>query len=210
MVLATKKDGGIRVFVEFTILNQNIIRPKFDTATPFQAMRTILPSINLFTVTDALKVYHQVRPEEESEALTTFSTPFGRYQYRCLSFGIPPAGDDYSRRVSEVFDDIPNCRQIVEDEMVFLQPTRSISSWRPLFSNERPTTTSQSIFTKIVFAQPTARFRGYIVSSQGFKPNSDLTKQIREFPLPKNITDVRAFHGLCKQAGIFSTKVASR
>jgi hypothetical protein len=37
MVLATKKDGGIRVCVYFRILNHNIIRPRFDTATPFQA-----------------------------------------------------------------------------------------------------------------------------------------------------------------------------
>ncbi|KZR99979.1 Uncharacterized protein APZ42_003928, partial [Daphnia magna] len=43
MVLATKKDGSIRVCVDFTILNHKIIRPRFDTATPFQAVRTIPP-----------------------------------------------------------------------------------------------------------------------------------------------------------------------
>jgi hypothetical protein len=31
MVLATNKDGGIRVCVDFTILNHNIIRPRFDS-----------------------------------------------------------------------------------------------------------------------------------------------------------------------------------
>jgi hypothetical protein len=60
----------------------------------------------------------------------------------------------------------------------------------------------------MVFAQPTAKFGGYIVSSHGFQPNADLTKAIREIPQPKNITDVKAFHGLCQQVGNFSTKVA--
>jgi hypothetical protein len=103
MVLATKKDGGIRVCVDFTILNHNIIRPRFDTATaPFQAVRTIPPGMKFFTIIDAQKGYHQVQLDEELAALTTFSTPFGRYQYRRLPFGITHAGDNYSRRVFEV------------------------------------------------------------------------------------------------------------
>ena len=61
---------------------------------------------------------------------------------------------------------------------------------------------------KVVFAQPTAQFGGYIVSANGFRPNPDLMKAIREFPKPKNITDVRSFHGLCQQVGHFSTKDA--
>jgi hypothetical protein len=44
---------------------------------------------------------------------------------------------------------------------------------------------------KMIFSQPTARFGGYIVSSEGFQSNPDLTKAIREFPQPKNITDAR-------------------
>jgi hypothetical protein len=61
---------------------------------------------------------------------------------------------------------------------------------------------------KMVFAQPAARFGGYIASSHGFQPYPDLTKAIREFPQPKNITDVTAFQGLCQQVGKFSTRVA--
>jgi hypothetical protein len=101
MVLAFKKDGGIRVCVDFTILNHNAIRPRFDPATPFQAVRTIPSGMNFFTIVDALKGYQQARLDEESAALTTFLTPFGRYQYWRLPSGITHAGDDYSRRGSE-------------------------------------------------------------------------------------------------------------
>jgi hypothetical protein len=48
MVLVLKKDGGIRVCVDFTILNHNAIRLRFDPATPFQAVRTIPPGMNFF------------------------------------------------------------------------------------------------------------------------------------------------------------------
>jgi hypothetical protein len=82
VVLATNKHGSIKLCVDFAILNHNITRPKFDTATHFQAVRTIPPGMQFFTVINALKGYHQVRLDEESVSLTTFSTPFGRYQYR--------------------------------------------------------------------------------------------------------------------------------
>ena len=86
IVIVLKKDGGVRVCGDFTILNKSIIRPKFDTATPFQAVRTIPPGMKFFTVIDALKGYHQVLLDDESAALTTFSTPFRRYQYLRLPF----------------------------------------------------------------------------------------------------------------------------
>ncbi len=40
--------------------------------------------------------------------MTTFSTPFGRYQYKRLTFGVSLAGDDYSCHVSEVLNDLEN------------------------------------------------------------------------------------------------------
>jgi hypothetical protein len=38
IVIAPKSDGGIRVCGDLTILNKSIIRPRFETATPFQAV----------------------------------------------------------------------------------------------------------------------------------------------------------------------------
>ncbi|EFX74881.1 hypothetical protein DAPPUDRAFT_251167 [Daphnia pulex] len=62
-----------------TSLNHCIIRPTFDYTTPFQAVRTIPTGMTFFTLIDALKSYHKVELNEESSAMTTFSTPFGRY-----------------------------------------------------------------------------------------------------------------------------------
>ncbi len=100
--------------VDFCELNKCIVRSKFETATSFQAVRTIPPGMTFFTVVDALKGYRQVRLDDKSAALTTFSTPFGRFQYLCLPFGVTHAGDDYARREADVFDDLPNYRPFSE------------------------------------------------------------------------------------------------
>ncbi len=119
IVIVRKKDGTIRLCVDFRELNKCIVRPKFETATPFQAVRNIPPGMRFFTVADALKGYHQVELDDESAALTTFSTPVGRYEYRRLPCGVSLAGDDYCRRAADVFDGITNSRRVVEDVVVY-------------------------------------------------------------------------------------------
>ena len=113
IVIVSKDDGGIRICGDFTSLNHCIIRPTFDSPTPFQAVRTIPTGVKFFTVIDALKGYHQVELDEESSAMTTFFTPFGRYKYNRLPFGVSLAGDDYGRCLANIFDDFPNCRRVV-------------------------------------------------------------------------------------------------
>ena len=140
---------------------------------------------------DALKSYHQVPLDDESIDLTTFSTPFGRYQYLRLPFGVAHAGDDYCRRVSEFFYDLPNCRRIVEDILVYSATYEEhIEAVRRLF--HRAAAHNVAINTsKIVFAQPAVTFGGYVVDADGFRPDPELTRAIREFPTPGSITDVR-------------------
>jgi hypothetical protein len=209
MVIAPKKDGGIRVCVDFTPLNAFIVRPTFETATPFQAVRSIPAGMRFFTVIDALKGYHQVPLDDESATMTTFSTPFGRYMYRRLPFGVCHAGDDYSRRVSAVFDDIPNCRRIIEDILIFSETYEEhISLVQQVF--QRAADNQIAINTgKIQFAQPSVLFGGYILSNTGFQPNPELLSAISRFPTPTNITEMRAFHGLCQQMGNFSDNLAA-
>ena len=193
IVVVPKKNGDIRLAFDFGKLNECIIRPNFETATPFQAVRTIPTGMKFFTVVDALKGYHQVPLDDESIDHTTFSTPFGRYKYLRLPFGIKQAGDDYCCRVSEVFDDVPNTRRVVEDILVYSSTYEDhVKAVRALFKQE--TTHGVAINTsKMVFAQPAVTFGGYVVDSDGFRPDPKLTRAISDFPTPHSITDIRSF-----------------
>ena len=154
--------------IDFRELNECKIRLNFDTATPFQAVRTIPPGMKYFTIIDALKGYHQVLLDEASIDPTTFSTPFGRYQYLRLPFGVKHVGDDYCRRVSEVFDDFPNSRRIVEDFIVYSATYEEhINAVRALFARAAAHNVAFST-DKIVFAQPAVIFGGYVVDKDGF------------------------------------------
>ena len=209
IVIVPKPNGGIRLCVDFRKLNESIITPKFESMTPFQAVRTIPPGMRYFTVVDALKGYHQVPLDDESADLTTFSTPFGRYRYLRLPFGVIHAGDDYSRRVSDIFDSIPNSRRIVEDIAVFSKTYKEhVELVRLLFNRAKEHGVSLNA-KKLVYAKSRVKFGGYIIDADGFRPDPDLMKAIRNFPVPGNVTDLRSFFGLCQQVGHFSNKIAA-
>ncbi|KZS18271.1 Uncharacterized protein APZ42_015591 [Daphnia magna] len=184
LLVVMKKNGDIRLVIDFRELNECIIRPNFETATPFQAVRTIPPGMRFFTVIDALKEYHQVLLDDPSINLTTFSTPFGQYQYRRLP-------------------------RIVEDVLIFSATyDEHVEAVRTVFA--RAAAHNVSINTaKIVFAQPAVTFGGYVVEENGFRPDPALRRAISEFPVPKSITDVRSFFGLCQQVGHFSDQLAA-
>ena len=119
------------------------------------------------------------------------------------------AGDDYCRRVADIFDDIPNTRRIVEDILVFSKTwDEHTEAVRHLLARAAEHDVSLNT-RKVQFAQQTVKFGGYVVSENHFKPDPELTDAIRKFPEPKNSTDLRAFFGLCQQVGNFSNRIST-
>jgi hypothetical protein len=49
---------------------------------------------------------------------------------------------------------------------------------------------------KCEIAQPEVRYLGYVLSEKGVSASSDKVTAIRQYPVPKNVKDLRAFLGL--------------
>jgi hypothetical protein len=49
---------------------------------------------------------------------------------------------------------------------------------------------------KCVFAQPQVKYLGFVLSENGVSASADKVKAVKEYPIPKNAKDVRAFLGL--------------
>ena len=72
---------------------------------------------NLFTVLDQKNSYWQVKLDIASSFLTTFNTPFGRYRFVRMTFGISSASEILQKWTYKTFGDIPDVH-IVGDEML--------------------------------------------------------------------------------------------
>ena len=76
-------------------------------------MLSILVSLN---VTSG---YWQIKLGEESSLLTTFSTPFGRYRFTRMPFGIHSAHDVFQKTMDVAFEGINGCKSIIDDMLVW-------------------------------------------------------------------------------------------
>ena len=54
-----------------------------------------------FTKLDAKSGYWQLKLKDSSSYLTTFNTPFGRYRFTRLPFGINCAQDEFQRKMDD-------------------------------------------------------------------------------------------------------------
>ena len=118
IVPVIKKNGDVRICVDLKKLNKAVKRehfmlPNLDDISPKLCGATV------FSKLDASSGFHQLPLEEDSCHLTTFITPFGRYCYRFVPFGITSAPEIFQRRMSEVLSGIDGAETIMDDILVY-------------------------------------------------------------------------------------------
>ncbi len=97
MVVVLKADNTWRLCVDLTMLNKFVLRPYYPMTTPKDAVE--LPrTAKKFAVMDAKTGYWQILLDKESQELTTFITPWGRYKFLRNPMGLASAQDEYCRR----------------------------------------------------------------------------------------------------------------
>ena len=56
----------------------------------------------------------------QSQSLTTFITPFGRFKYLRAPYGISSIPEHYDRRMAEAFSGLTGFRRIVDDIVIYV------------------------------------------------------------------------------------------
>ena len=105
VVVVEKQNGGLRICFDPRDLNKTIKREYYQLPT-FEEIATRQSGAKLFMKLDANKRYWHIPLDEESIRLTTFNTPFGRYQFASLPYGAHLAQDVFHKRINQSFDGI--------------------------------------------------------------------------------------------------------
>ena len=96
---------AVRLCIDPKDLNKAIKRPHYPPPT----IEDILPKLTnakVFSVLDAQKGFWQIELDEPSSFLTTFWTPFGRFRWLRMPFGISSAPEEFQRRQHEMLENL--------------------------------------------------------------------------------------------------------
>ncbi|XP_059046838.1 uncharacterized protein LOC131842315 [Achroia grisella] len=118
MTVVKKASGDLRICLDPRDLNKAIRREHFKLPT-FEEITSNLCGAKFFTTLDAKQSFWQVMLHEDSTDLCTFNTPFGRYKFLRMPFGISSASEIFHNRLYNHFDDIEGVILFVDDLLVY-------------------------------------------------------------------------------------------
>ena len=78
-----------------------------------------LSDAKVFSVLDATSGFWHIKLDEKSSELLTFNTPFGRYQYLRMLFGINSAPGIFQKRMTQAFEDLSGVKTFADDILVW-------------------------------------------------------------------------------------------
>ena len=211
IVVAPKKNSDrIRMCVDLSHLNRYVKRERYQSPTPAEAIADISAcQAKFFTVLDAMKGYHQCPLDQESQLLTTFITPFGRFKYMRAPYGISSISEHYDRHMYEAFQGLSGFRQIVDDIVIYdSDATQHATHVREFLHRcvEKKVTLN---LDKCKFCESSVTFAGFKLSATGYQVDRTITDAISKFPTPANRTDLRSFFGLVNQLSASTNTIST-
>ena len=117
MVPIIKKSGDVRICVDLKHLNESIVRPKFVIPTK-EDILSKLSDGTVFSSLDAASGFWQIPLDSECVKLTTFITPFGRYCFNRLPFGITSAPEIFQFKMNELLEGLEGVVVYMDDILV--------------------------------------------------------------------------------------------
>ena len=90
VLLVEKKDGSLRMVVDYHMLNELTIKNKYPLPM-INDLFNQLQGAKVFSKIDPRSGYHQLKIQERDIPKTTFTTRYGLYEYIVMSFGLTNA-----------------------------------------------------------------------------------------------------------------------
>ena len=119
-VVAPKENGEIRLCTDFRPLNKLVKCEHYQMTSLATAVADIEAlQAKIFTTLDALRGYHQCLLDVESQELTTFITPCGRFQFLRAPYCISSISEHYSHQIAEAFEGLPGYKRNVDDIVIY-------------------------------------------------------------------------------------------
>ena len=118
MVPVLKKNGQIRVCVDLSELNKAIKRVRFQIPVAEEIFARMKGAV-FFAVLDATSGFWQIPLREGSSLLTTFITPFGRFRFTRLPFGITSGPEVFQRVMQQMLIEVEGVDFFIDDIVVW-------------------------------------------------------------------------------------------
>ncbi|XP_061376293.1 uncharacterized protein LOC133318320 [Gastrolobium bilobum] len=203
-ILIKKKDGSLRLCVDYRQLNKVTVKNKYPLPRIDDLMDQ-LRGARVFSKIDLRSGYHQIRVKPEDILKTAFRTRYGHYEYQVIPFGLtnaPAVFMDYINRIFHPFldqfvivfiDDILIYSTNEELHAEHLRIVLQILKEKQLYAKWSK---CEIWLNEVQFWLNDVQFLGHIISTEGIAVDPSKVEAVMNWERPKTVTEVRSFLGL--------------
>ncbi|XP_038052821.1 uncharacterized protein LOC119725487 [Patiria miniata] len=204
-----KQDGTLRVCLDPKRLNQSLKRCPHKIPT-LEELNPAFSQAKFFSKLDAKAGYWAVKLEEESQELTTFRTPFGRYCFQRLPFGLSISQDIFQQCMDDIIEQVPGCVGIADDVAVYGRTEEehdaNLLNLLQIASREGLVFNSNKCHIKT----NQINFFGSLYSDTGIRPDPGRIEDIHSIPTPQDKEDLQKFLGLITYVSAYIPNLADK
>ncbi|GMP96894.1 hypothetical protein CsSME_00045332 [Camellia sinensis var. sinensis] len=196
IVPVKKKNGQIRVCVDFRDLNKSCPKDEF----PLPHIDTLVDTTSghqMFSFMDGFSGYNQIKMAEEDAEKTAFRTPLGNFFYTVMPFGLKNAGATYQRAMTAIFHDMIHheVEDYVDDLVVKSKKEEDhLRDLEKVFKRCQKFKMRMNPL-KCAFGVTAGKFLGFLVHRHGIEADEDKVKSIRAMPPPHSQKELKKFLG---------------
>jgi hypothetical protein len=189
-----------------TRLNNAVLREQY-TLPVIDQLLARLTGAKVFSKLDCNSGFHQIPLSHESQLLTTFTTPFGRWCYTRIPFGISSASEVFSKKMADILNSQDNALHLVDDVLIYgKDQAEHDTRLREVLDRFRRA--KVTLNEKCEFSKSRIKWAGHIISGDGVSADPDRLSAILNMPPPTDVSAVRCFLGMVNQMAKFSSSLA--
>ena len=197
MLFVKKKDGTLRLCIDYRQLNKLTVKNKYPLPR-IDDLFDQLKGASIFSKIDLRSGYHQLRIKDVDVHKTMFRTRYGHYEFLVMPFGLtntPAAFMDLMNRVFRPYVD-QFVVVFIDDILVYSKDRENHESHLRVVLKTLRKEQLYAKLSKCEFWLNEMSFLGHIVSKEGIRVDSKKIEVVVEWKLPRNVTKVRSFLGL--------------
>ena len=192
LAFSRKPNGKLRICLDPKDLNRASKRTYHKLPT-LEEITHQFGGARVFSKLDARHGYWSIELDTESSYLTTFNSPFGRYRFLRLPFGLKVSQDIFQEKMDMILEQCPGTLGIADDVAVFgknqeehdknLHNLMQVARKYGLIFN----------FDKCEVNIPCIKFFGCYYDAQGVHPDPAKVSDIHALPAPANVNEIQQF-----------------
>ena len=197
-----KEDGSLRLCLDPKDLNKVIDRNQWYART----LDDILPELaqsKYFTIKDATSGFWHILLDFRSSLLTTFNTPWGKYRWLRMPFGLKVPGDVFQERLDRVLRQVPGTLGIADD-IVIHGTTENTHDGTVLVLCKTARLNNLSLNSKRCNSSLQTKFFWHRLTPDGIKVDLKKIEAIIQMDPPQNVASLQSFNGMVNYLKKFS------